>query len=596
MEENILIQKLINYREDPISWIMENVKILHQAHGIIPFKMYDFQKNVINTIINEHFVITLKSRQVGMSTIMQAYCLYLCMFYNNYEVVVISTGQKAATDFLDKIKFIYENIENDELKMEIESSNKSTLVFTNGSRINAVPATDSATRGQSINLLVIDEAAHINGIQQIYMGVYPTLSRAFKTMTGKPYGIAILSTPLGISGKGKWYYDMYNSAINKRNKYVPIRIHWSEVDEYDENWYIDQCKQLNWDYTSINSELELSFVSSGETYIPNNLLSSIKTTKPKIKLDDNALWIWENPEENIQYVMGVDVSYGTGKDFSTIQIINPYTLEQAVEFCDPNIKIDDFAKMIIKLAKKYNCLVNIERNAVGKVLIERIIEKTGNVGINLYKDYKQNSLIGTNKFEGEYGTLVTGSNRDMLLSNMYNVILDMYLDIYKKVNISDESISDEERVKILLEGKKKEHIDEDHKKEGIIKSERLLYQLLGFTINDNGRASGDKDDLVLAYTHALYCYSKTKKLLLKDIEKINNAFNYKDKEFKDKYVEFLYKGELSRNSSVFKDMKYSDFEKLIQESDVDLLKIKINDDEKNIDEESLDLINMWENF
>ena len=45
-KDNIL--KIIEGRRNPIAWIEKNIKIVHPARGIIPFELYQFQKNAPN--------------------------------------------------------------------------------------------------------------------------------------------------------------------------------------------------------------------------------------------------------------------------------------------------------------------------------------------------------------------------------------------------------------------------------------------------------------------------------------------------------------------------------------------------------------------
>ncbi len=577
----ILLKQLIENRQNPIKWMEDNLKIQHPAHGIIPFKLYDFQQKVIKLFLQKHFIITLKSRQIGMSTIVQAICLWSALHYSNYNILIISAGQRNASSFLGKIRNMYEYLPNNEWKLKLETDNKQSLTFSNGSKITAIPATRSASLGESINLLVIDEAAFIERVEEVYQAAYPTISRAFKSHAGKPYGIIIISTPNGTSGTGGWYYQMYEGALNKTNKYVPVKIHWSAVPEYDEEWYLDQCSQLNWNYRSIAAELELSFVSSGNTYIPGQILDSIGTVDPIAKdLNDN-LWIFEKPIPGEVYVAGVDVAYGDRKDSSTIQILKASTLEQVVEYDCNTIIPDDFADIVIDLTRRYNnCLVNIERNAVGKVLIDKILYKTNGVGINLFRNKKPSELtddINKDPYRSSIGTNVTGTSRDILLANMYNILIDKYTEAVNNI-ISEDEDKDNVRAKfeMLMNNKKSNSIV---KKYGIIKSERLLHQLLNFTVDEHGKVDGPRTDLIFGWVHALYAYTKSKQILLRNYANIiNQTLGVSNDEYKKlETIKFMQE---HSNSSLWKNLNPEEIQKLLDE-DEDIGKLKINNDDED---------------
>ena len=75
------------------------------------------QTNLINTITKDKMVLVLKSRQIGISTIIQAYCTWLVTFYKN--IVSLNSILKDAGALLvtDKTKadidLSPENLEKD---------------------------------------------------------------------------------------------------------------------------------------------------------------------------------------------------------------------------------------------------------------------------------------------------------------------------------------------------------------------------------------------------------------------------------------------------------------------------------------------------
>lgn len=594
MVDESTILEMIENRKNPINWIKNNLKIPHPAHGSIPFNLYPFQEKIVNLFLAKHFIITLKSRQIGMSTLVQSICLWAALHYANYNVLIISAGQRNACSFLAKIKGMYDSIPESKLKLKLVTDNKQTLEFSNGSKIVALPATRSASLGESINLLVIDEAAFIPNVDGVYQACYPTLSRAFNSAKGKPYGIIVISTPNGISGDGKWYYQLYEGSIRGDNKYVPVKVHWSAVPEYNEKWYLDQCSQLNWDYRAIAAELELSFVSSGNTYIPGPILDSIQTTDPISKSLDDKLWIWENPIPGQTYVAGVDVAYGDKKDYSTIQILKASTLEQVAEYESNVVKVDDFAGIIISLTKYYNgALVNIERNAVGKVLIEKILNKTGyGIGINLFRNVSKNEIetrFNKDAFKATIGTDVTSQSRDVILANMYDIIINRYTEALESIVSEEEALLNAKaRFEAVMSGKSKQQ----DKKLGIIRSERLLYQLLRFVVDDSGRPEGHPDDLIFAWTHALYCWVKSKAFLLKDVAKIlsNTVGLYDASNVNIDTLKFMRN---NSDSKIWKNLSVEELQTILDEENEE--KDKINSENNEIKEES-SIMKVWKAF
>lgn len=523
-KEVTFVKSFIVNRLDPIGWIKNNIRIKHPAHGSVPFDLYDFQENIIRLFLKKHSIVTLKSRQIGMSTLVQAISIWCAMNYPNYNILILSAGMRQATSFLGKIRFMYDNMPPSDFKIKLEINNRQSMEFENGSKITAIPATRNAALGESINLLIIDEAAFISNIEAVYQGAQPTLSRAFKSAQGKPYGVIVVSTPNGIGGVGKFYYELYMKAVTGENRFTPIKIHWSMVPEYDQKWYLEQCRLSNWNYQIIAAELELSFVSSGMTYIPGQILDVIGTIDPIVRDLDNALWIWELPVKDVPYVAGVDVAYGDRKDSSVIQILRADTLEQVAEYESNSVKVDDFASIIIKLCRKYNnALVNIERNTIGKVLIDKIIDKCGTMSLKFYRDINPtdlNSNMIKDSWKTNIGTLVTGQSRDIILGNMYSIIIDNYTEGLNNI-ISEDA--DDASAQAKFEALMSHKTSMSPKKQGIIKSERMMLQMLAFVVDEHGRPDAPHDDLIFAWSHSLYAYTKSKNYLLKDAAKVLSA-------------------------------------------------------------------------
>lgn len=580
-----MIEKLVYYRQHPIEFIEDNIKIVHVGKGIIPMKLYPFQKNAINLLLSSHFTITLKSRQVGYSTIMQAYSLWCAIFYANFRVLILSTGIRTAIKFLGDIKGMYDRLPEEYQSTLKEQSlysgekrvkganNKTELSLGNGSSIIALPARSPAARGSSVNLLIIDEGAFVPGIQENFNAVYPTLSRAFQSQQGKPFGCCIISTPNGVGegSIGGWYYKQYMNAVEGKSKFVPMRVHWTEVDEYDEAWYLDQCATCGWDYRLIQSELELSFLGSGDTYLPSKILNMI-ATKPAVRKSlDNALWVFKEPEPGHKYVMGVDFAYGTGNDASAIQILDAVTLEQVAEFLSTTILTKDFATTIIELSTFYNnAYANIERNAGGKILIEQILDMSPEIEKRLFRDSSVGDVLPDKPKFGsilqskstDIGTQITSSSRDIVLSNMYNIVLDKYIAIMPDYISNEDS---EEVAKLrFLQAKSKEGQERQAKVYGIINSERLLLQLLGFVRDKTGKPQGEKDDAVMSFAHALYLWAKARQYLLKDV---SNMIPEKVEETPQIKFEKIYNDQLMRSINPGRSQK--DIDKFIMALDAE---------------------------
>ena len=67
------IQEFDKCSKDPLYFIQNYVKIVSLDHGLVPFDMYSFQKEMIGTMHNNRFTICKLPRQSGKSTTIVSY-------------------------------------------------------------------------------------------------------------------------------------------------------------------------------------------------------------------------------------------------------------------------------------------------------------------------------------------------------------------------------------------------------------------------------------------------------------------------------------------------------------------------------------------
>ena len=161
---------------NPNYFINNYIKISHVKRGLISMKAFDFQKTLVDDFADHRFIVVLKARQLGISTITQAYVCWLLNFRREKNVMVVSTKFNTAADFVKKIRKMYNNLD-EWLKIgKIAVDNRTSFELDNGSKVFASSTNADAGRGEAVSLLVIDEAAHVPGIDELWTGMYPTLS------------------------------------------------------------------------------------------------------------------------------------------------------------------------------------------------------------------------------------------------------------------------------------------------------------------------------------------------------------------------------------------------------------------------------------
>ena len=183
-------QEIVKCGVDPLYFLKRYGFITHPTKGLVKFSTYPFQDECVKDFEDHRFNIVLKSRQLGLSTICAGYCLWLALFQKEKNIVVLATKLEVAKTFFSKVAKMYDNLPDWlVLPKELTRSVKG-ITFSNGSKITAIPTGDDAGRGEGVSLLIVDEAAHIQGFDDLWMGLYSTVSTGGR--------IVLLSTPLSL--------------------------------------------------------------------------------------------------------------------------------------------------------------------------------------------------------------------------------------------------------------------------------------------------------------------------------------------------------------------------------------------------------------
>ena len=356
------VEEYIKCAKDPIYFAKNYIKIVNVDEGLINFKMWKFQEQMLKLFANNRFVITKCPRQVGKTTTTVAYMLWATIFTDQQNCAVLANKGSLARDILAKYQLAYENLPM-WLQQGVVTWNKGNVELENGSKIIAASTSSSAIRGGSFNIVFLDEFAFVptNIAEEFFNSVYPVIS------SGKKTKIIIVSTPNGMN----LFYKLWMDSINKKNNYVNFEIHWSHVPGRDEKWKEETIR--NTSERQFSQEFETEFLGSSNTLISGYKLQSLVYNDPIAQHD--LLKIYEHPvKEGVNeaksdhlYCLTVDVSEGKNLDCSAFSVIDisqtPY--KQVATYKSSSITPILFPTVIYNTARYYNdayILVEINNN------------------------------------------------------------------------------------------------------------------------------------------------------------------------------------------------------------------------------------------
>jgi hypothetical protein len=352
-EEQII--EFLKCKEDPVYFARNYIKIVSLDHGLVPFKMYPFQEKLISSFHKNRFNICKMPRQTGKSTTCVSYLLHYAVFNDNVNIAILANKASTARDLLGRLQLAYENLPK-WMQQGIISWNKGSLELENGSKISSNSTSSSAVRGGSYNVIFLDEFAFIpNHIaDDFFASVYPTIS------SGQSTKVIIVSTPRGMNH----FYRMWHDSERGKNEYIPTDVHWSEVPGRDDKWKAQTI--ANTSEQQFKVEFECEFLGSVDTLISSAKLKTLVYEDP-IKRN-KGLDVYENPKEDNNYLMTVDVARGIGNDYSTFIVfdITEFPYKSVAKYRNNEIKPMLFPSIINDVARGYNnAYVLAEINDIG---------------------------------------------------------------------------------------------------------------------------------------------------------------------------------------------------------------------------------------
>jgi len=410
--------------------------------GTVSMKPYYFQSEMAKEIDKFRKVVLDKTRQCGMSTVFALYALWKAHFFPAEMIDVVSVKQLKAQQFVKKINSTMESLPQ-WMKTPLKARNQQQIIFqhANGStsEILSESQSENAGRGDSLSVLILDEVAFYQSdkmVRQIIASSQPTLNKTGGQMI-------LISTPSGTSGKGAYYYEQVVAARSGEKGTRYLGIDWWEIPDdpriqgpkkgyndilqkaIKENYYYhpaikakyqsvfepiarESYKDNEWLLASFQDlgdstyrqEILHDFIVAGDKVFNEEVLKKVELAlKDPIKRDKfgneqiEGLWIWKNPIPGHRYIVAVDVSTGTGTDYSSIEIIDVAEYEQVAEY-KGFISTPNFVRLIRKIARWYNeGYIIVESNSIGEAIFNGLYYDENDPYNNMFKQKKTKNNV-----------------------------------------------------------------------------------------------------------------------------------------------------------------------------------------------------------
>lgn len=374
---------------DPIYFIRNYVYINTKDNGMQLFDLYDFQEAALKRFLKYRFNINKWSRQVGKSTVVRGFILWWGIFHKDQLIAMIGNKLSLAKEQMQQLRDSYSRLPV-WLQPGVKLWNKTSIQFSNNSRIIVSSSSPDNIRGFAINLLYLDEFAFLrpNLATEFIASVMPSIS------SGKTTRCIITSTPNGMNH----FYDMWQTSLEldqaeaefekgNNDLYVRSVVTWDKVPGRTEAWA--KAEKVKIGDQRFRQEYECEFVGSGITLIDYRCLETLKASDPLPF--DNSIWppalaeivkdisirTFKYPEpagameaKGYSYAASIDTAYGMRQDYHVLQITKVYSnikCEQVFTMSSNCTEVSDFCRIANIILKFYhNPYLIIEYNGPGK--------------------------------------------------------------------------------------------------------------------------------------------------------------------------------------------------------------------------------------
>jgi len=298
--------------------------------------------------------------------------LHDVIFNEDYRVGITSYKNANVLDFMDRIRYGYENLPW-WLKPAVQVYNRFSIVFDNGSSIRSQVTSENTFRGTSLNRIISDELAFTKPAiaDEFIASLLPSLEGDGESSTTK---FNVISTPNGTEGA---FPSIWFNAVSGDNGFYPVEVKYEEIPNRTIDFERAMIKKIGRD--KFEQEYKNRFIGSGGTLISSRIMESISPKDPVEEIGDLSIFV--DSITGRKLAIACDVAEGVNEDNHVMQIFDIETFEQVGEFANNTLPQTMYFREIIKTLKYLfsqganEIFYTVENNGLGQGIM-RLIENS----------------------------------------------------------------------------------------------------------------------------------------------------------------------------------------------------------------------------
>ena len=208
--------------------MIDDAQGVGDGFGTMPFKLWPAQVELLWALLVNRLVLILKARQLGISWLCCWYVLWLCFWQAGKLALLLSRGQDEANEMLRRVRVLYERLPEwiRQAGPSVVKLNTEEIAWSNGSRVQSLPASPGSGRSYTASVAIMDEAAFMAYASEVYTAMKPTIDAGGQ--------LVILSTA---NGRANLFYTLCERAMKGLGGFVFRFLPWWVRPGRDTAWY-----------------------------------------------------------------------------------------------------------------------------------------------------------------------------------------------------------------------------------------------------------------------------------------------------------------------------------------------------------------------
>lgn len=330
------------------------------------FVLWPAQEEALRQMHEERLLVVLKARQLGLSWLTLAYCLYVMVFYAPATVLLFSMRAVESQELLQRLAEMHGRLPVRFRGGGVVRDGGGVFEVRSGSR--ALAFSTKGGRSYTGTVAVVDEADYVPDLGRFLNGVKPTIDAG-----GKLFLISTADKRRPVSV----FKNLFRAAEQGTGDYRAVFLPWWARPERDAAWYA-RTKAEMFAQRGTDDDFYAEYPASPEEALAAEQLDRRLPAGWVLPcVDEGAatvesglgvpgLSVWEVPVAGVRYVIGVDPAEGNvASDESVACVMRSDSWAQVAVLAgrmDPSVLV----RWVVRLAGAYGeADVMVERNNHG---------------------------------------------------------------------------------------------------------------------------------------------------------------------------------------------------------------------------------------